>query len=952
MSGRLRRALTAWRAALRIARRDALRAKGRSALVMAMIALPVLGVGAADIVARSSSLTPDESATRQMGSAQALVAFDQQGYPTAQIPDGLAYAVVRGSDGKVHGTPEERARARVAPTDLLAQALPAGSRLVPLPSGAQDVPVTTAYGQSTPVLRELDLGDPAVRGLLTLRQGHWPDGPGQIAATTAFLKDAGLRPGQTTTLVGSRQAFTVTAAVEYAGALNDRVLIAPPGAFARALTGSGNNRLAAAADGLRADHWLVVTPGGAPVTWDQVLRANAYGAVVVSRAVLEHPPTRAQVPYYGLNPGQQGSGYDRTELVLLATVAGMALLEVVLLAGPAFAVGARRSRRQLGLIAAGGGDAGQIRAVVLGGGLVLGGAGALCGLVLAMAAVALGRGWLEQRAGARFGHYALAPVDLLGVVLLGVATGLLAAVVPAVQAARQPVMASLTGRGSVKPPSRKLAVAGLAALPLGAAAAWYGIRGHGSATAVLGGSVLVELGVVALAPTLVGLFGRLARLLPLAPRLALRDAARNRGRTAPAVAAVTAAVAGMVAVTMYGLSQDAQDRSQYTAQGPTGSVLLLYAWSESAQSKAAAQAAVAGALPDAGPRADLSSVVWSGCGSQSCGQVDLTMPADRRCPAAAAGGAAQQITVAQARHYLDTDARCRVQRAHGQSLGTVVAGDATALRVFLGVRDPAAERALAQGALLVSDPRYVRDGAATLQVTWYDQGTDADGNSSDTQHTKALTMPAVAVRAGQPGALALLSPAAAQAHGLSLVNGGAAWLPGRVPSSATEQKVSAALGRVDQLGSVRVERGFQPQSSATLLALVIAASVVAVAAAGIATGLAAADSQRDLATLAAVGAGPGIRRTLSGFQCAVIAAMGAVLGAAAGLVPATALGKLHQYTYLPYVDAFSGDISLPNHALVVPWATMAGAVAGLPLVAWALAALCTRSRIALARRAT
>jgi hypothetical protein len=31
---------------------------------------------------------------------------------------------------------------------------------------------------------------------------------------------------------------------------------------------------------------------------------------------------------------------------------------------------------------------------------------------------------------------------------------------------------------------------------------------------------------------------------------------------------------------------------------------------------------------------------------------------------------------------------------------------------------------------------------------------------------------------------------------------------------------------------------------------------------------------------------------------------------------------------------------------------MAGAVAGLPLVAWALAALCTRSRIALARRAT
>ena len=47
--------LPGWRAAFRIARRDALRSKGRSALVVAMIALPVLGVTAADVTYRSGN---------------------------------------------------------------------------------------------------------------------------------------------------------------------------------------------------------------------------------------------------------------------------------------------------------------------------------------------------------------------------------------------------------------------------------------------------------------------------------------------------------------------------------------------------------------------------------------------------------------------------------------------------------------------------------------------------------------------------------------------------------------------------------------------------------------------------------------------------------------------------------------------------------------------------------
>ncbi len=61
---------------------------------------------------------------------------------------------------------------------------------------------------------------------------------------------------------------------------------------------------------------------------------------------------------------------------MIALVVVMALLEVVLLAGPAFAVIARRMQRSLALMAATGATPPQARRVVLASGVVLGVAGA------------------------------------------------------------------------------------------------------------------------------------------------------------------------------------------------------------------------------------------------------------------------------------------------------------------------------------------------------------------------------------------------------------------------------------------------------------------------------------------------------------------------------------------------------------------------------------------------
>jgi putative ABC transport system permease protein len=91
--------------------------------------------------------------------------------------------------------------------------------------------------------------------------------------------------------------------------------------------------------------------------------------------------------------------------------------------------------------------------------------------------------------------------------------------------------------------------------------------------------VLLILGMVMAMPWLVGRLAPLARRLPLAGRLAVRDATRNRTRTAPAVAAVMATVAGVTVLAIANASDTAQAERDYlprTAMG-TATVELLEA---------------------------------------------------------------------------------------------------------------------------------------------------------------------------------------------------------------------------------------------------------------------------------------------------------------------------------------------------------------------------------------
>ena len=65
--------VSSWRTALRVARREAGRSKGRSSLVVAMIALPVLCLSFAAVSYDMFKLTGSERADRTMGTADARI---------------------------------------------------------------------------------------------------------------------------------------------------------------------------------------------------------------------------------------------------------------------------------------------------------------------------------------------------------------------------------------------------------------------------------------------------------------------------------------------------------------------------------------------------------------------------------------------------------------------------------------------------------------------------------------------------------------------------------------------------------------------------------------------------------------------------------------------------------------------------------------------------------------
>ncbi len=753
---------------------------------------------------------------------------------------------------------------------------------------------------------ELDLDDPATEGLIDLTSGRLPRSAEEVVVNHA-LADKGPRVGDRLEL-GEGTAAPLVVGIAESTTLRDYPVATGP-------LGS----LGLPADGARS--WLVA---GSPVTWDDVLRLNAKGATVLSRAVvLDPPPTSALA---GEVRELSGGGVDRTWLTVVLLVVVMALIEVVLLAGPAFAVGARRQSRTLALLAAAGGTPRQARRVVLAGAVVLGVTAALLGAVLGVALAAGVVPLLQRSAMMWFGPFQVPWLQLAGIVAFGVVSALLAAVVPAHIASRQDVVAVLAGRRGDRAPSLRSPLAGLLLVGLGIAGAVVGATRTGAESLIAGSAILSVLGMILLIPVLLSALARLSGRLPLTLRYAVRDAARHRTRTVPAVAAVAATVAGVVALGI-ATASDAYENEQTYVPSTTSGVGVLASYGQSAD--------------------------WPA----------LRAVMEREAPAAAVheirglpqGDASEGATYVQ---FVKQGTEEAFQSTYGAVLGSdLLVSDEALPPGLVGVSSASAERAAAAlraGRPVVFTERPAPPDAVVVTAHLQTFATVGDG-SEGTQ--RSVDLPATLIQVPpNSGPQAVLSTRAAETLGVQPALVGLV-VDGTELTKAQEEAISEGATAISPSAYFRVERGFRAEDSTRIIQLVLAGlgAVLMLGGTLTATFLALSDARPDLATLSAVGASPRRRRGIAAAYAVVVGLVGAVVGAVVGFIPGIAISR--PLTTTGDVIAadrgttfVSGSPTGSGPFLDIPWLLITGVVLLLPIGTAVIVGLTARSRLPLVAR--
>ncbi len=913
-----------WRAALRISRREVLRHRARNILVVVMLALPVFAAVAIDtLLTTGVQLTGTEVLERSVGGTDAYVE-NSQNDPIYQSLDAQPKIVpIAQSEKDGTATPAPPSESQDA------------AQIQAVLPHARVIPVTASYGvffdgpagSANADYWRTDVGDTRLSGAYDLVSGRRPASAAEVDISPAAAKALGASVGSTVTLAGQSAAsgrgssFTVVGIMEKPDDTKSAAVFG--------LTG------APAAIAESPDGWFLENPGG--VNWSQVEVLNGDGFPVVSREVFDDPPARSQDPYYEAAEQQLPSPQTAPGAAVFAIVIGIALLEVVLLAGPAFAVSARRREREYAIIGAAGADDRQVRRIVLADGVVLGLVAAVLGTGLGLGSACAVLPFFARLTGKLPGAVHVSIPQVLGVALLAVLLGLCSALAPARSASRREIMGTLSRRRTAFSRRRRIGnvLLGVLLIAFGTFVEFATSHGTGAPTllGIVGGVALIEVGAILCTPTVISLVAKLGGILPLGPRLALRECARNLGRTTPAVAAIFAAVAGAVAAGGYLESALSQQREAYQPALLTNQIAM--------QLTGAAQAAqVEQALRSVMPVTS-SFVTESIAGYQQDVSAADQWALSVLIPGTSTSCAKDSVSTVST--FSAEDFQCGTYVEPTAENGELVGG-AQLLDDVTGVHDSAADTVLDKGGIVLFDSGSdfagaVRDGVVSLVVV-----TEVPGKAgTDIQTVHQYSLPAVVESSrGIPNPGTVISPASAQRLGLV----GAAQrtvltvtLPGRV--TAGQQAAAAQVATRYAISSgANVDQGVADTKSVINLVILAAALLLALAAAAIATGLALADGRADHETLSAVGSSPATRRRLAGFTALVITGLGILIGVPIGLL--IAKGLLN-------VDSIGVSAANPVR-FVVPWLNLGAMAAAAPLLTALGAMLLSRSTDTAARR--
>lgn len=891
--------------ALKIGLRDSRRHRGRSILVMILIGVPVLIIIAGLTTFSTMESRADDWSRADLGSAQALVRTSTYALePQAVNQD--PYGGYLGSDGPVQPRPGKD------PTDPWTAAelagLLDGSEVAALSNGR----LVSFSGPSPVPLRSLMVDAPSIAdfGIAELVEGRWPTEPGEMVVTDRAVRPGVPRSGaMTITVDGVDQQASVVGVVRAQPTdLWDVLLPAP-------VSDEGHTRF--------------LVQRSEPVTWADVRKLNGYGLTVQSRAVMDAAP-----PYVERSSGDPLDLEQRTAATILTAAASVGILiEVALLAGPAFALGAARQRRIWALIAACGADRRQLRRIVLGQAAVLGGAAAVIGTVLGLA-VSPAVTHLLWWSGVipYYGDWRPSLPVIGAVIIAAVAAAVIAALGPARAASRRDVASTLNERWE-PPPARSTTSwvgAGLVVLAT-VSMIIAGTVGHGLVWAwptVIAGCLVLTAGCLMIIPALVRAWGRVGHRWPVPLRLAARDLGRHHQRSMPAIAAIAAATAVLAGLGILFASQTAlAERVHTPVTTPGQAVLRTYGSSAELQHSLNR---VKAEFPD-----------WNYLErNQVSGYIDLDQESLTTLVPVPAGCQEADVVRAMDREDWSSEEPCLVHDDPNSAplVQDIPAGD----RALAS----ASASALQAGKVLITDPNLVVDGKVrliTVKRSWADSGSTAV--------IRRVELPAVVVDpASLVGTLhhtanklqepyGWMLPRTADAYKLLHELDRALFGPvGRDITPAEEDRIKQVI---DPELSLVVERGHVNEFQPPFIALLLPAGFLVLLASVVATALAQVDGRSEQTTLAAVGAGPAVRRGQAAAQALLLSGTGMIFGAVAGIVPGTAIALL---------DQPSAAVA-PGPQLAGPWLELSLLIIAVSAIAAGIAAW-TATNPPLSRRPT
>ncbi|WP_261166091.1 ABC transporter permease [Microbacterium sp. Marseille-Q6965] len=922
-----RGALPRWRAAARLAARQVLRTWPTSLLITALVALPMAAVSGAVVVYESNQPTLAEEAYVEVGGTAAAVRIvggsDPSAFQYLDDPDWVERDYDPETGEAVH---EEGPM----PEDAAAL-LPDGVETLSLTDAQVEAETSGGIG----VLRAAvgDVGDPRLEGPLQLVDGERPSGRGEAAVSPGALQRLGVDLGDTLVLTDPDASYTITAVMKHARDTNDaQVVFLPAGG---PLDGGSDPRKTT---------WYAI---GWQPTAAEIYDLNREGAVVFAPELVANPGD-------GASPSFQYRNQDDMLMAgLLAASLAFSAYLVVLLAGAAFSVSARRQQRQLAMAASVGATRADIFRIVLLQGSTLGLIGGFLGAAAGIGIGAALLGWFDNGSAASPWGLHIPWVAIAVIVVFATLVGTFAALLPARAVASQQTIAALRGARRPMAPRASRPIWGsllvFAGVGLSVASALWIPWIDGTVTdethstlmtiAIIGivaGPILGQLGVILAGHWLLTVIARPLARLGLGARLAARDSAANPSRIVPAFGAIAAcAFLASTALGAVGVSMGETHR-EWPWSAPLGNVAIeLYADPAAAtedleprlsELAADTERLLAETNPSDSAVVFRQRMMWAGL-PDVAPETPVVKPELQRytnCAELPDGDPAWNTCA-----YPFT---ARMGEANGiaRAIEAVAPED---LAVVLGYELTAAEReAYRDGAAVVTNPDWLNEHGELVLNTWayrqVDPGAAEDALERRPTPQSSVALQTVRIDPDIPltGAEVYLTPESAAALGVDVrmhrfVAAYDVPLTQNELDALTERVAALTPGTVVYDASTispTVRREDGPPDPAIWYVLIVAATaVLVIGASSVALGLSRIERRPDDATLAAVGAAPRLRRSIAFWQGLIVAGFGCLTGAAAGILPVwgTTLANSH------------GTMFLSD----VPWPALAALGLGLPL---------------------